>query len=91
MSRSYRKNVILTDQGNKKAGKKFANRKVRRSVEDPDFTCSLGDYKKLYESYNISDYAFGYKSWENYYFYNRKFCKSDEECWANYKRKWLSK
>lgn len=35
MSRSYRKNVILTDQGNKKAGKKFANRKVRRIAKDP--------------------------------------------------------
>lgn len=91
MSHSYRKNVILTDQGNKKAGRKFANRKVRRIAKDPDFTCSLGDYKKLYESWDISDYAFRYKSWENYYFYNREFCESDEECWANYKRKWLSK
>lgn len=91
MSRFYRKNVILTDQGNKKAGKKSANHKVRRIAKDSDFTCSLGDYKKLYESWDISDYAFGYKSWENYYFYNHEFCKSDEECWANYKRKWLSK
>lgn len=50
MSRSYRKHTILQDNSSKKFGKKFANRKVRRAINDSDVSYSPGSYKKFYES-----------------------------------------
>ncbi|MDE6539216.1 MAG: hypothetical protein K2K66_03405 [Ruminococcus sp.] len=73
MSRSYRKFPIskeshCRDRSPMKA-KDFANRAVRRSKEIPT---GKGGYKKLYDSYFISDYRYiGYmnkmevlKGWE---------------------------
>ena len=58
MSRSYRKNPVIKDgrfnRDNGKHGKKFANRKVRRSKD----TFQHKDYKKLYCSWEINDYEF---------------------------------
>lgn len=91
MSRSYRKNTFVQDQGNKKAGKKFANRRVRRRMKNIDFFSSLGSYKKLYESWDICDYTWGYLSYQDFYHYNRKYYNSDEECWNAFKRDWKCK
>lgn len=91
MSRSYRKNTFIQDEGNKKFGKKTANRKVRKRMKDTDFSCSPGGYKKLYESWNISDYTWGYLDYNSFYHYNRDEYDSDEECYSAFKRLWKSK
>ena len=74
MSRSYRRVAGWTDHvtPHSKFAKKQANRKVRRT----EGVQSGGGYKKVYESYEISDYKFLYFSdeeitrmerhWENY-------------------------
>lgn len=66
MSRSYRK--FPSVKGNySKCGKKFANRKVRRYKGDVG---NFGNYKKLYEQYDIVEYRFTqFKSWviDDYY------------------------
>lgn len=91
MSRSYRKHTFVQDSGNKKFGKKFANRKVRRKMNDTEFTCSFGSYKKLYESWNISDYSWGYHGYRSFYHYNRPYYDSDQDCWNAFKRDWKCK
>ena len=50
MSRSYKKAVIKDKTGNKP----HASRKVRRTAGIPDG----GHYKKVYNPYDISDWAF---------------------------------
>lgn len=91
MSHSYRKHTILQDNSHKKFGKKFANRKVRRAINDSDVSYSPSSYKKFYESWNISDYSFGYLDYNSYYRHNRCYFNSDSECWSEYKRTWKSK
>ncbi len=58
MSRSYKKNPFLKDTTRKgptyKSGKQIANRVVRYTGDIP----SGGSYRKVYCSYNISDFAF---------------------------------
>lgn len=59
MSRSYRKFPVMkeshhTEKSSIKA-KDFANRAVRRSKDIPT---GKGSYKKIYDSYAISDYRF---------------------------------
>ena len=58
MSRSYRKNPIIKDNGkSKKEMKSLANRKVRRKLNDPDFNIADGKaYKKEFESWDIADF-----------------------------------
>ena len=58
MSRSYRKNPIVKDNGkSKKEMKSLANRKVRRKLNDPDFNMADGKaYKKEFESWDIADF-----------------------------------
>lgn len=58
MSRSYRKNPIVKDNGkSKKEMKSLANRKVRRKLNDPDFNIADGKaYKKEFESWDIADF-----------------------------------
>ena len=51
MSRSYRYPVNRDEK--KKFGKKQANKKIRHYNE---IIAEGGNYKKLYSSYNISDY-----------------------------------
>ena len=62
MSRSYRKEPIVTDSTMAKSGKKFANKKVRRTDFDELPTKGSG-YKKVYEQYEIRDYKF-FWTWE---------------------------
>ena len=58
MSRSYRKNPIVKENGkSKKEMKSLANRKVRRKLNDPDFNIADGKaYKKEFESWDIADF-----------------------------------
>lgn len=53
MSRSYKRSPVIKDDAGKKFGKKYANKRVRHSDID-----SGGQYKKVYDSYNICDYSF---------------------------------
>lgn len=52
MSRSYKKNPFIKDQSYRKAGKRFANKRVRRLYD----TLQHRDYKKQYCSWGIHDY-----------------------------------
>lgn len=62
MSRSYKKNPVVTDDTMAKSGKKFANKKVRRTDFD-ELPIKGSGYKKVYEQYEIRDYKF-YWTWE---------------------------
>lgn len=55
MSRSYHKVWVKVGHS---SNKKWANRKVRRSTE----LYQGGEYRKLYDSWNICDWRFGYMS-----------------------------
>lgn len=67
MSRSFKKTPVVKDGRSGKAGKKFANRKVRRYKHDlPNGKA----YQKVFNSYDIHDYV-------NYYSYQS--FKKDEE------------
>lgn len=66
MSRSYKKNPVVKDGTTAKMGKKYANRKIRRQLNDADEELlSGGKYKKAYESWDIRDYSFT-KTFEDY-------------------------
>lgn len=54
MSRSYRKPYITQESSAKKFFKKAYNQSVRRQEEIPDGNA----YRKMYSSYNITDYRF---------------------------------
>ena len=58
MSRSFKKNPVFKDSTRKgatyKSGKQIANRTVRRKLDIPKGS----GYKKMFCSYNISDYSF---------------------------------
>lgn len=53
MSRSYKRTPILKCCGDKKYGKRQANKKVRRS--DKSVLYRGKQYRKLYESWDIND------------------------------------
>ena len=56
MSRSYKKNPFVTQKNNKRKGKRFANKRVRKVASEE----SLGGksaYKKVYQTYDICDYC----------------------------------
>ena len=77
MSRSYKKHPFIKDQSYRKSGKKYANRKVRRSKD----TLQHRDYKKQYCSWEISDYI-SYMSEDELV---AEFCKSrkTKDHWMN--------
>lgn len=54
MSRSYKKNPVCTDNRSSGANKRIANRITRRKTKGQLY--QGGDYKKLYESWDICDY-----------------------------------
>lgn len=58
MSRSYKKTPVVNDHKRKttKDNKRLANRRVRRS-KDSEVLPMRGEYKKMTESYDISDYG----------------------------------
>jgi len=53
MSRSYKKTPIVKDNFGGKTGKRYANKKVRKTK---DCLFKGGEYKKIFESWNINDY-----------------------------------
>lgn len=52
MSRSYKKAVIKDNQRAKKIDKRLASKRARKS----DDLRNGGEYKKVYDSWNIADY-----------------------------------
>jgi hypothetical protein len=58
MSRSYKKSPVFKDR--RKSGKRFANKSVRKYSKKIQ---SGRAYKKIFCSYNISDYSFR-TTWE---------------------------
>ena len=58
MSRSYKKSPFVTDKYNKRKGKHFANKRVRKLDLSED---ALGgksvQYKRVYPQYDICDYC----------------------------------
>lgn len=54
MSRSFKKTPISKDHWGGKFGKRMANKAIRNKK---DFTSSGGEYKKMYESWDINDYV----------------------------------
>lgn len=66
MSRSYKKTPWCGDKKGK-AKKRIANHTVRRHLKNNmDLMLSPGDYKKLYESWDICDF-YGIVSWEEHW------------------------
>lgn len=75
MSRSYKKNPIVKDGRSGKVGKRFANKKVRRYKGE---IANGKAYKRLYESWDIHDYAFR----ETYQEHKQRF-ESDLKAYLN--------
>lgn len=83
MSRSYKKHPRVKDPANKNA-KRFANKKVRKTDNIP----SGGGYKKIYCSWEISDYCWiwtkkqAIQDWEKEKGYSTRFETLEE--WLDY-------
>ena len=99
MSRSRKKVPIFKDQSTRKFGKKQANKAVRRQKEE---TFKGKEYKKVYCSWNISDYICYYSKeqaihdWyaeENLPAYQQRLHKRYKtlEDWIKQWRKWSYK
>lgn len=69
MSRSYKKNLWITDYSkSRRFFKGQANRKIRRSKDVPDGKA----YRKFYESYDICDYKFPYDPYPHVYCWGKR-------------------
>ena len=66
MSRSYKKNPVVTDGSarNTQHSKRLASRRLRRSLNNSDELLQGSRYKRHTCSYDIHDYAFRL-SWED--------------------------
>ena len=60
MSRSYRKNLIITDGQDGGKARKMAKRRANKSVKHTKEISNGGSYKKEFESWNICDWKFIY-------------------------------
>lgn len=90
MSRSYRKNAILKNTD--KYYKKYSNRVVRRKMNNNNsFNNCNGDYKKLYDSYNINEFSIGYPNLNVWMKHQREYYDSDVDCIRDYNRYWKCK
>lgn len=58
MSRSYKKNLFATDNGNSKYGKRIANRRFRRQISLDNDMPARPRHKKYTQSWDICDYKF---------------------------------
>lgn len=93
MSRSYRKNPILKDNGTSKRTKRVANRVVRAKMKTGKYDeigLGLSNYKKMFESWDICDYRFRKNRWD----LERDISengKSFAKAWGEYKKEWLCK
>jgi len=94
MSRSYKKNPIIKDNGKgKKDMKAIANRAVRRKLNDPEYEIADGKaYKKEFESWNIADYVARWTKEEAIAEYDKRCVEEDGfrkewptlESWLNF-------
>ena len=69
MSRSYKKNPVVKDYN--KGKKRLANKKVKVMLkQNPDAIGQNGNYKKAYEQWEISDWAFRMteQEWKEMYY-----------------------
>lgn len=68
MSRSYREPWFVCGYGSKykKYIKRYANSIVRNTIDVPDGRA----YRKLFDSWNISDYRFAWNPYPRYYWRN---------------------
>lgn len=76
MSRSYKRNPFGGDRP-AKGMKRIASHRTRRYLKNNnDITLNYGQYKKIFESWNLRDYHFYFsfkEYWENekfWYYYN---------------------
>lgn len=59
MGKSYKRNPYVTDNKHSHESKKHASKIVRRKLNsNHDLSLPGNSYKKVYESWNICDYAF---------------------------------
>ena len=97
MSRSYKKTPVLKDSSCKgsafKSGKQIANRAVRNHDDIPNG----GGYKKVYCSWNISDYRFMKteaelrKEWDNENSYLHETYKTYDRALFAWKKQFKNK
>ena len=91
MSRSYKKYAYCSDgeNGRAKSGKKFANKKVRRTKFN-ELPKKGKSYKKVYPQWDIRDYKF-YWTWEealkdyrNNFEYYKKYYPTEKEFYSHW-------
>lgn len=102
MSRSYKKNPVVTDgsANNTQHSKRLASRRLRRSLNGSDELLQGSKYKRHTCSYDIHDWAFR-ESWEdamkkyndyyNRYDWFREGYPTLEEYYKNWKKYYLRK
>lgn len=90
MSRSYKKNFWTKEYN--KGSKKQASRITRRSLNKLDAGYKGNRHKKVYCSWEISDYRF-HCSWEQFRKWNwpSEEFETEEAAWAYWKSKYGSK
>lgn len=97
MSRSYKKNPVAKETGDKKSRKQIANRTVRRRIKyDEDMPARL-QHKKMTESWDITDFKTRMTREEAIAWYNDDSVRKPEwfkkhcptlKAWLKYWEKW---
>ena len=78
MSRSYKKNPVAKETGDKKSRKQIANRRVRRRIKDNEDMPARLQHKKMTESWDITDYKTSMTREEAIIWYNESRNKSEK-------------
>ena len=86
MSRSYRHNIWFPFEYDHR-GKKFANRKVRRSKH----LYQGSDYKKVYDSWNFRMGKWGYADENDYVQWNLGYEETEDELRKRFRKHLRSK
>lgn len=97
MSRSYKKNPVAKETGDKKSRKQIANRTVRRRIKDDEDMPARLQHKKMTESWDITDFKTRMTREEAIAWYNddsvhksawfKKHCPT-LKAWLKYWEKW---
>ena len=79
LSRSYRHYGVCKDhtRGMKQVANRIVRRRVKRGELD-NLANSPSAYRKAFESYDISDYTFSWRNFENYTGFTGNMRMSDE-------------
>lgn len=81
MSRSYKKNPVIKDNGkSKKSQKNIANRRLRSKLRQGEELASGGHYKKHFEQYDIADYICRWTREQAIAYYNNEHIRGGN--WA---------